>query len=92
MWLRRAIGKGQYARLDPSDSGGRINPYKTQMPAMRELIRRFEERKKRFSTTSDDVTVDLPPPLDRLTIEGRVRQGELTIYRYDFPTHLSPWY
>ena len=46
-------------------------------------MKRFEFEKTRFSTDSHDVRLDLPAPLDRLNIEGRVREGELTIYMYD---------
>ena len=46
---------------------------------MRELIKRFEVKKKLFSSSSGDITLELPEPLNKVTIEGRVREGELTI-------------
>lgn len=55
---------------------------------MRELMKRFEVEKARFSLTSRDVRLELPKPLDRLNIEGRVKEGEMTIYVYDlFPVY-----
>lgn len=50
---------------------------------MRGLIKQFSSRKEAFS--NDDyapIKLDLPPPLDALNIEGRVDQGELTLYWY----------
>lgn len=45
-------------------------------------MKRFEEEKIHFSLESHDVKIDLPDPLKRLTIEGRVQEGSLTIYKY----------
>jgi hypothetical protein len=49
---------------------------------MRELMKRFEKEKVQFSLSSHDVHLDLPAPLNMLNIDGRVKEGELTIYMY----------
>jgi hypothetical protein len=46
---------------------------------MRQLIKRFEEKKKTFSNATQDVKLSLPAPLDRLNVKGRVNEGELII-------------
>ncbi len=50
--------------------------------ALRSLIRQFEAQKKLFQGLPGDIKLDMPPPLNKLTIDGRVREGELTITRY----------
>jgi hypothetical protein len=49
---------------------------------MRELLRRFEVKKKAFSATTQEIKLDLPPPLDKLDVQGKINQGELTITRW----------
>ena len=47
---------------------------------MRELIKRFNARKAVFSNLNHDpIKIDLPPPLNGLSIQGRIYQGELTM-------------
>ena len=46
---------------------------------MRQLIRAFDARKKVFANGIGPMLLDLPGPLNGLTIEGKVREGELTI-------------
>lgn len=47
---------------------------------MRQLIKEFDAEKKRFSNSTTVIKIELPEPLDKLTIEGRVNEGELTIH------------
>jgi hypothetical protein len=59
---------------------------------MRELLRRFEVKKKAFSATTQEIKLDLPPPLDKLDVQGKINQGELTITRSvlaDWPWNCS---
>ncbi|KAK4962668.1 hypothetical protein LTR10_000295 [Elasticomyces elasticus] len=81
MWLRDILGADHYSKLDPANRGQPIKPHSIETCAMRELIKRFEVQKTRFSTNTYDVKIDLPAPLDRLDIPDRVNEGELTIYK-----------
>lgn len=46
---------------------------------MRELMKKFEAHKKAFTQSSPEMRIDLPKPLDRLTISKVVDRGELII-------------
>ncbi|KAK6406831.1 hypothetical protein LTR81_018559 [Elasticomyces elasticus] len=83
MWLRDVLGTDHYSKLDPANRGQPIKPHSIETRAMRELIKKFEVQKTRFSTNTHDVKIVLPAPLDRLDIPDRVNEGELTIYKYD---------
>lgn len=80
-WLRDILGAERYGKLDPANAKGRFSAYTIESGPMRELIARFEKNKKVFSNSSQDIPLDLPAPLTRLSIEGRVTDGELIIYR-----------
>lgn len=49
---------------------------------MRELMREFEAHKKAFHQDSPEMYIELPSVLHRLTVPGRIDQGELTITKY----------
>lgn len=54
----------------------------SESPEMRELMKRFDERKEVFNPHDEnDIHIDLPSPLHNLDIPGVVRKGELTILR-----------
>lgn len=78
-WLRDEIGVGEYEKLDPVNARQRLSAHTVESGPMRELIKEFEKKKKTFSNAKQDVKLTLPAPLDRLTIKGRVNEGELII-------------
>lgn len=47
-------------------------------------MKTFEGYKKRFAKHTRDTKMDLPEPLDTLSINGKVVRGELTITKYVF--------
>lgn len=49
---------------------------------MRELMKRFGARKKIFSNNLQETKLDLPEPLDKLNVPGKIKEGELTITQY----------
>lgn len=51
---------------------------------MRTLMKTFDTLKKRFEKDTDDMILELPHPLNTLTIEGIVSEGMLTITKYKF--------
>lgn len=79
-WLRDTIGVEKYAELDPANARQRISPHSAESGSMRELIKRFEIKKRGFSNESGDIRLDLPAPLSNFSMEGRVREGELLIH------------
>jgi hypothetical protein len=46
---------------------------------MRELMKKFDGMKRKFRSDYRSMRLDLPEPLQNLTIEGKVRGGEITI-------------
>jgi hypothetical protein len=49
---------------------------------MRYLMQKFDERKESFDRETGDFGIELPEPLDALTIRGVVDQGLIIISRY----------
>ena len=49
---------------------------------MREVNQAFEGHKKGFHQLSGDMQLDLPPPLQKLNVSGKVEEGELNITKY----------
>lgn len=80
-WLRGVLGTSRYSELDPANARQRISAHTVESGPMRELIKRFEVQKKAFSSTSQDIKLELRGSLSGLNIEGRVKQGDLTIYQ-----------
>ena len=74
-----------YAEIDPVNAKQRrISLHAGETGVMRQLINQFNFKKAVFSnSTTSDIKLDLPAPLNTLTIEGRVKEGELVIYRYE---------
>lgn len=70
-----------YVRLDPLNGRDRLSVHAVESGSMRDLIKDFIARKHQFSEDSSDIKLDLPNPLNQLDMEGRVKQGELVIYR-----------
>jgi hypothetical protein len=46
---------------------------------MRFIIKQFDSYKKNFKGDSKAMRIDLPAPIDKITIPGKVKEGELTI-------------
>ena len=82
-WVREVLGRDRYAELDPANARQhRLSPHTAETGPMRELIHRFNVKKAAFSNSSQsDIKLDLPAPLSGLSIEDRVKDGELTIHR-----------
>ena len=78
-WLKRTIGEKNYRYLDPGDASQKISSIANEGKKMKELLRAFEPYKWKFSKDSWDILLDLPEPLDDLTIENNVLGGELRI-------------
>jgi hypothetical protein len=54
----------------------------SETAAMRKLMERFDDCKEKFDPLDTrDIRLDLPPPLENLSIPGVVRSGEITIKR-----------
>ncbi|CAK1364417.1 unnamed protein product [Cercospora beticola] len=83
-WLRRVIGEQNYAMLDPDAARQKAtNAYEMESPAMRKLIKEFFVAKSTFKNYERSrraaIKIELPEPLDKLTIENRVDEGALII-------------
>jgi hypothetical protein len=46
---------------------------------MRLVIKQFDGFKKNFKGDSATMRIDLPAPIDKINVSGRVKEGELTI-------------
>jgi hypothetical protein len=80
-WLRSKLGEQYYRELDPNLDIDKDAFHASESPAMRYLMQKFDERKQAFDENSGDFYLDLPEPLDALTISGVVNQGEMLISR-----------
>lgn len=65
--------------LDPTYSGQRIGTHTTESGTMRGLVKVFDAEKKEFSNSRKAIKLDLPKPLDTLSIGDAVVEGELTV-------------
>ena len=73
----------RYSKLDPGSAGQKISAHATEGEQMRKLMKKFDERKKKFSRNdARDIPLDLPKPLENLNIPGKVLGGQLTITAY----------
>lgn len=80
-WLQDLIGDKNYQLLEPVQRSLE-NPRNTEGENMRALMRNFEIHKKRFSSDSRDMHIDLPQPLENLSLANRVDVGEFTVSVY----------
>jgi len=79
-WLQKLIGEKNYAAIDPNTVMGKITSHVTEGKAMRDLMTKFDNRKKRFTGLKDDVIrLEMPAPLEKLTIHGKVDEGDFVI-------------
>jgi hypothetical protein len=82
-WLQEELGDEYYSQLDPRSDSERISAHATEGGAMRRLMQAFELQKKDFKGASPDMQIELPPPLHKINIPGRVEEGILTITNDD---------
>jgi hypothetical protein len=73
------IGDQYYHQLDPNADLEGFSSHTAEGPAMRQLMNQFIAFKKEFELNSPNSSLDLPHPLDGITIAGRVNDGEITI-------------
>lgn len=78
-WLRELLGEKHYSKLDGNLNLDRISLYATEGKAMRKLMKSFDDLKKRFCKGHRDMPLDLPPPLENLTLSPGVNEGEIII-------------
>src|SRR5271155_5724521 len=72
-WLNKILGDRHYHTLDPESRGQKISAHTTEGEEMRDVMKAFDEKKKKFSQNDvRDVKLDLPKPLDNLNIPGKV--------------------
>jgi hypothetical protein len=45
-------------------------------------MKAFDAHKRTFSNNTHEMKLDLPEPLDKLNVPGKVSEGELTITQY----------
>jgi hypothetical protein len=65
--------------LDPRNASQKISSHATEGKEMRELMKLFGGYKRKFSKDHRDIKMDLPEPLDDLTVGTKLLGGELTI-------------
>lgn len=80
-WLASILGERHFKSLDPNSRGKNLSRT-SEEPAMRKIMEQFDGLKKRFVASSPDMHIELPEPLDKITVPGKVYQGELTITKY----------
>jgi hypothetical protein len=78
-WLKKLIGDENYKELDPRNASQKISSHATEGKEMRALMKAFDSCKRKFSRDHRDMKMDLPEPLDDLSIGNQVVGGELTI-------------
>jgi hypothetical protein len=78
-WLKEQIGDENYKELDPRNASQKISSHATEGKQMRALMKTFDGYKRKFSEDHRDIKMDLPEPLDDLTVGKQVLGGELTI-------------
>jgi hypothetical protein len=76
------LGDKNYQMLGPNTELNKITSHTTEGKAMRELMKESDTCKRRFRKVyNQNIHLDLPAPLDNLTIPGKVDGGEITITR-----------
>jgi hypothetical protein len=78
-WLFNLLGETYYRELDKRSVQFKFGSHDMEDGTMRKLMARFEQLKRAFRKNTPDMKLDLPEPLDTLSIPGRVRRGELVI-------------
>jgi hypothetical protein len=78
-WLQKLIGDKNYRELDPRNASQKISSHATEGRQMRQLMKQFDTLKRDFNKGEPDKGIDLPDPLDDLSVGDNVEEGELTI-------------
>jgi hypothetical protein len=79
-WLRELIGDQEYKKLDPHIQAGKASSNTLVGEHMRELLKGFEQRKRRFASSPEkEIPIDLTGDLANLNIKGKVDGGEIRI-------------
>lgn len=73
------LGEERYHVLDGRGDGERISAHAMEGGKMRYVMRQFESHKRAFHGASHEMAIELPDPLHKLNIDGKVEEGELTI-------------
>jgi hypothetical protein len=73
--------RGELSSTDPNLDIDKEAFHASESPAMRYLMQEFDGRKQGFKRDSGPFFLDLPSPLDDLTINGIVNEGEMMIPR-----------
>ncbi len=73
------LGEDRYHALDGRGDGERISAHAMEGGKMRYVMRQFESHKRAFNGASPKMSIDLPDPLHRLNIDGKIEEGDLTI-------------
>jgi len=68
--------------LDAKSRAGKISRT-SESSRMRFVMKQFDVYKKNFHATSPSKKIDLPEPIHKISIPGKVKDGELTITKYD---------
>jgi hypothetical protein len=68
-----------YRKIDANMDWNNTSSHAIEGKQMRMLMKSFERHKRRFRKDYPDIKMDLPEPLQNLTIDGKVDQGEITI-------------
>ena len=79
-WLRELLTDEYYLQLDPDADIN--NMYGIECEAIRKIMAEFDIIKKDFHRESGNMFLDLPAPLNNLTLPGRVDGGQITITKY----------
>jgi hypothetical protein len=78
-YLRWLIGDNYYEQIDPNADLEHVSSHTAEGEAMRSLMKQFTMHKKAFHRKTETMSLDLPYPLDKLNIPGKVHSGEITI-------------
>jgi hypothetical protein len=81
-WLKALLGDNCYRKLDPSNQIEDRSGSVVEGGGMRALMKHFGQHKRRFRHDQRDICIDLPEPLENLSIEGRVVDGQITLTLY----------
>lgn len=78
-WLRDLIGPQNYNILDQTEMAHNITSHDSEGERMRELMKRFDIKKRAFRRNHRDMKLDLPEPYNNLNLDTRVVGGQITI-------------
>ena len=86
-WLKDLQEKN-YLKLDQAQLGHRIRSHYTEGEPIHELVKRFDQYKRRFNHGHQDITIDLPDPLHNLNVANKAIEGEITVTKFVISDHI----